>query len=89
MALSLITAALSEILLIIGIFIVLYIIYKLGRFVFGLIANVILGFVAIFVINVLFGIGISFDLIVIIITALFGLLGVAVIVVLKLLGISV
>lgn len=83
-----INGILAEILLIIGIFLVLYIIFKLGRFVLGLIINVILGFIAILVINSIFGLGIPWDLINIIITALLGLPGVALIVILKLIGIS-
>ena len=80
---------LSEILIIIGILLVLYIIFKLGKFILGLIVNVILGFIAIFVVNALFGLGLSWDLITVIITALLGLPGVALIVILKLIGISV
>jgi inhibitor of the pro-sigma K processing machinery len=80
---------LSEILIVIGIFLVLYIIFKLGKFILGLIVNVILGFIAIFVVNALFGLGLSWDLITVIITALLGLPGVALLVILKLLGISV
>lgn len=83
-----INGILAEILLIIGIFLVLYIIFKLGRFVLGLIINVILGFIAILVINSIFGFGIPWNLINIIITALLGLPGVALIVILKLIGIS-
>ena len=80
---------LSGILLVVGILIVLYIIFKIGRLIAGLIVNVILGFISIFAINALFGIGIPWDWIVIIVTALLGLPGVAIIVILKLLGISV
>ena len=80
---------LSGILLVVGILIVLYIIFKIGRLIAGLVVNVILGFISIFAINALFGIGIPWDWIVIIVTALLGLPGVAIIVILKLLGISV
>ncbi len=79
---------LSEILIIAGIFVVLYIIFKIGRLIAGLVVNVILGFISIFAINALFGIGIPWDWIVIIVTALLGLPGVAMIVILKLLGVS-
>lgn len=78
----------SEILIIVAIFIVLYIIFKLGNIILGLILNVILGFIAIFVLNSVFALGISFDLVVIIITAILGLPGVAIIVILKLIGIT-
>ena len=80
---------LSGILLIVGIFVVLYIIFKIGKLIAGLIVNAILGFISIFAINALFGIGIPWDWIVIIVTALLGLPGVAIIVILKLLGVSV
>lgn len=78
----------SEILILIGIFLVLYIIFKLGKLILGLVANLILGFIAIFALNAIFGLGISFSIIVIIITAVLGLPGVGIIVILKLLGIS-
>ncbi len=79
----------SEILIIIAIFAVLYIIFKLGNLILGLILNVILGFIAIFVLNSVFALGISIDLISIIIIAILGLPGTAIIVVLKLIGISI
>ncbi|MDE1824125.1 MAG: pro-sigmaK processing inhibitor BofA family protein [Candidatus Micrarchaeota archaeon] len=82
------SAIMSELLLLIGVFLVIYIIFKLGRFIIGVLANIILGFISIVVLNGLFGIGIPWDLIVIIITALLGLPGVALIVILKLLGIN-
>ena len=85
----LVNGLLSEILVIIGIFIVLYIIFKIGKFLLALVANVILGFIAIFVVNALFGIGIPWNLLVIVITAILGLPGVALIIILKLLGIAV
>ena len=77
----------SAILLIIGIILVIYIVFKLGKFVLGLIVNIILGFIAIFLLNTLFGLGVPWNWLVIIITALLGLPGVLIIVVLKLLGI--
>ncbi len=80
---------LSGILIIIGIFVVLYIVFKVGKLLAGLVVNVILGFISIFIINALFGVGIPWDWIVIIITAILGLPGVALIIILKLLGISV
>ena len=78
----------SELILILLIFIVLYIIFKLGKGLFGLVINVVLGFISIFVLNAVFSLGISFSIIVLIITAVLGLPGVAIIVVLKLIGIS-
>ena len=85
----LVNSLLSEILVIVGIFIVLYIIFKLGKFLLALLVNVILGFIAIFAINALFGIGIPWNLVVIVVTAILGLPGVALIIILKLIGIAV
>ncbi len=69
---------------------VVYIILKIGKrllkWVFGIIINSILGFIAIFALNALFGLAIPFSLPVFIATALFGLPGVGTIVILKLAG---
>jgi hypothetical protein len=54
----------SEVLIIAGIFIVLYIIFKVGKLIAGLIVNAILGFISIFAINALFGVEIPWDWIV-------------------------
>ena len=55
-----------------------------------LVVNIILGFIALFLVNALFAMGINLtDPIVIILTALLGLPGVAIIVILKFLGISI
>lgn len=89
MALGLAAGILSEIIVIAGVILVLYIIFKLGKFILGLLVNVVLGFIAIFIINLLFGLGISWDIWVIIITALLGLPGVAIVVILKLIGINI
>ncbi len=86
---ALLEAILSELLIIIGVILILYIIFILGRFILGLLANIFLGFIAIIVINLIFNLGIPWDLPVIVITALLGLVGVGVIVVLKLLGVNV
>lgn len=77
----------SVFVLILLIFLVLYIIFKLGNLILGLVINVILGFISIYVLNSLFALGISFDLVVFIITAILGLPGVVIIVALKLIGI--
>ena len=77
----------SAILLIVGIAIVIYIVFKLGKFILGLVVNVILGFIAIVLLNTIFGLGIPWNWVVIVITALLGLPGVLLIVILKLLGV--
>ena len=64
-------------------------ILKLGRLILGLILNSILGLVLIWIANTLFGLGISFDLITWIILAIFGLPAAAIIIILKLIGVSI
>jgi hypothetical protein len=67
----------------------IYIILKLGKkflkWIFGILINSILGFVAIFLLNYFFALGIPFSLAVIISTALFGLPAVGTIAILKVL----
>jgi len=88
MAIALAGSLVSEFILIILIVLVLYIIFKLGNTLLGLIINIVLGFIAIFVLNAIFNLGIPFDLVVVIITAILGLPGVVLVVLLKLIGIS-
>ncbi|MDE1871133.1 MAG: pro-sigmaK processing inhibitor BofA family protein [Candidatus Micrarchaeota archaeon] len=83
-----ISGIISEFVLILGIFLILYIIFSLGRAILGLLLNLILGFISIFLLNAIFNLGIRFDLIVIIIVAVLGLPGTAVVVLLKLIGVS-
>ncbi|MDE1851706.1 MAG: pro-sigmaK processing inhibitor BofA family protein [Candidatus Micrarchaeota archaeon] len=82
-------ALMSEAVLIVGALLVLFVIFKLGKAMIGLLANIILGFVSLFALNSFFGIAIPFSLPVIVVTALLGLPGVALIVLLKLLGIGI
>jgi inhibitor of the pro-sigma K processing machinery len=89
MVLGLLDAILSEVVIIVGVLLVLYIIFKLGNFILGLLANVILGFISIVILNIIFNLGIPWDLWVIVITALLGLPGVAIVVILKLIGITI
>ncbi len=74
---SLASGLLSELLIVLAIILVVYIIFKLGKFIlkliFGIIANAIMGFITIAVANGLFGIGIPITLPIIVATALFGL----------------
>ncbi len=80
---------LSEILIIAAILVVLFIIFKLGNVIVGLILNSILGLAALFIVNAIFGLAIGYDLLTIVVVALFGLPMVAVIIILKLIGISI
>jgi hypothetical protein len=79
----------SEIVLIAAILLVLYIILKLGKFILGLILNSILGLLAIFAVNYLFNLGIAYNILTIIVVAITGLPGAAVIILLKLIGIPI
>ncbi len=77
----------SALLLLIGIVLVVFIVFKLGKFILGLIVNIILGFIAILLLNSIFGLGIQWNWLVIVITAILGLPGVLIIVILKFLGV--
>ena len=83
---------LSEILVVIGIALAIFLIFRVGGFllrvVLGLVINALLGFVAIFVINFLFNLDIPFTLPIIIATAIFGLPAVGTMIIFKLSGIS-
>ncbi len=80
----------STIITILAIGLVIFIVFKLGktilRIVFGVIANSILGFIVIFLLNYLFDMGLVFTIPVLVSVALFGLPAVGTIVILKLLG---
>ncbi len=79
----------SELVLIAAILVVLFVILKLGKLLLGLVLNSILGLIAIYLVNALFNLGIVYNLLTIIIVAIFGLPAVAVVVLLKLIGISI
>jgi inhibitor of the pro-sigma K processing machinery len=79
----------SELVLIAAILVVLFVILKLGKLLLGLVLNSILGLIAIYLLNALFNLGIAYNLLTIIIVAIFGLPAVAVVVLLKLIGISI
>ncbi|MDE1859995.1 MAG: hypothetical protein KGH67_05730 [Candidatus Micrarchaeota archaeon] len=86
---AIVDSLLSELLILIGALLVVYVIFALGRVILGIMLNIILGFIAIEIINALFALAIPFDFIVIVLTALLGLVGVAIVVVLKFLGVGV
>lgn len=79
----------SEIVLIAAILLVLFIILKLGKLILGLILNSILGLLAIWAVNYIFNLGIMYNLLTIIVVAITGLPGAAVIILLKLIGIPI
>ena len=86
---SLIGGILAGLIILVGVLLVLFVVFSLGRLLLGLLVNIILGFLSIVIINAIFNLGIPWDLLVIVITAILGLPGVAIIVILKLLGITV
>lgn len=83
----------SEIIEIALIFLVVYIVFKLGgkllHIIAGLIINSILGLITIFLLNMWFALGVTYNIWVIIGVAIFGLPAAAVIVILRLMGIPV
>jgi len=82
---------LGEVILIVLIGVVLFVIFKLGKgimkLLFGIVANSILGLIAIFALNYFFNIGIPIHLYTLIPTALFGLPAVGTFVILKFFGV--
>ncbi len=81
--------AVSELVVILAFLLILFIIFKFGNLILGLVVNSILGLIAIYLVNVIFSLGITYDWVTWIVVALFGLPAVAVIIILKLLGISI
>ncbi len=79
----------SEVVVIAAILVVLYIILKFGGILIGLVLNSVLGLIAIYLVNVIFNLGIIFNLLTLIVVAIFGLPAVGVIIILKLIGITV
>ncbi len=86
-------AALSGIWLIVALVIVVVIVWKLGKLIlkviFGIISNIIMGFITLLVVNSFFGLSIPYSLPVIVSTVVFGVGGVGTIIILKLLGMPV
>jgi hypothetical protein len=59
-----------------------------GGWLYSLLANTIIGFIVIFLVNAIFDLGIRYDLLVLVFVAIFGLLAVAILIILNLLGVS-
>ncbi len=57
-----------------------------GGLLYALIANTVIGFIVIFLVDALFGLGIQYDLLVFVFVAIFGLLAVAILIILNLMG---
>ena len=58
-----------------------------GGLMYALLVNTVVGFIVIFLVNALFGLGIRYDLLVLVFVAIFGLLAVAIVILLNLLGV--
>ena len=59
-----------------------------GGLLYALVVNTIIGFIVIFAVNAIFGLGIRYDLLVLVFVAIFGLLAVAILIILNLMGVS-
>jgi SigmaK-factor processing regulatory protein BofA len=87
-------ALLPEIAVVIGLAVVIFIVWKLGKFIlrliFGIITNTILGFIVLFIANTFFlSTAIPLSLSIMLAVALFGLPGVGAIILLHVLGAAV
>jgi hypothetical protein len=67
---------------------ILAFIWPIGGIAGVLLANTIVGFVVIFLVNAIFGLGIKYDLLVLIFVAVFGLLAVLILILLNLMGVN-
>jgi hypothetical protein len=72
--------------LVLIVLILLYVLPLNGGLLYSLVVNTLVGFVVIFLVNAVFDLGIRYDLLVIVFVAVFGLLAVAVLIVLNLMG---
>lgn len=59
-----------------------------GGLAYALLANTVVGFVVILLVNALFGLGIKYDFLVLVFVAVFGLFAVLVLIILNLLGVG-
>lgn len=66
--------------------ILLFILPLSGGLLYVLLANTVVGFIVIFLVNVLFDLGIKYDPLVLVFVAVFGLLAVAILIILNLMG---
>ncbi len=64
----------------------LFVLPLTGGLLYAILVNTVVGFIVIFLVNGLFGLGITYDWLVFIFVAIFGLLGVAIIIIMNLLG---
>lgn len=58
-----------------------------GGLLYAILINTVVGLIVIFLFNAIFGLGIAYDLLVFLVVAIFGLLGVAIVILLDLVGV--
>ena len=68
--------------------IILFVLPRTGSLLYTLLVNTVVGFVVIFLVNAIFGLGIKYDLLVLVFVAIFVLLAVAILIILNLLGVN-
>jgi hypothetical protein len=68
--------------------ILFYVLPLTGGLLYSLLINTLVGFIVIFLVNAIFGLGIRYDLLVLVFVAIFGLLAVAILIILNLMGVS-
>lgn len=68
--------------------ILLFILPLTGGLLYSLLVNTIVGFIVIFLVDAIFGLGIKYDFLVFIFVAVFGLFAVLILIILNLLGVS-
>lgn len=68
--------------------ILFYVLPLTGGLLYSLLINTLVGFIVIFLVNAIFGLGIQYDLLVLVFVAIFGLLAVAILIILNLMGVS-
>lgn len=66
----------------------LFVLPLAGGWLYAILVNTVVGFIIIFLVNAIFGLGIKYDLLVLVFVAIFGLLAVAILIILNLLGVN-
>lgn len=66
----------------------LFVLPLTGGLLYSLLVNTVVGFIVIFLVNAIFGLGIKYDPLVLVFVAIFGLFAVAILIILNLLGVG-
>ena len=69
-------------------FILAFVLPLTGNLIYSLLINKVIGFILIFVVNAVFGLGIEYDLLVLVFVAIFGVFAVCILIILNLLGVN-